>query len=381
MRGSLCLAALVALSGAWRSVGQEGKAFFRVVSPADTRIVGFGADGVLVWTNDVDVAEGTCTVQRAASLDGTTNWTDFVQHAVTGAVMSLRVFDPSAPSGMALIPAGSFSMGNCIQGEGHSDELPVHTVYVSAFYMDKTLVTKAKWDEVYLWAVASGYSFDLAGSGKAADNPVQSVNWYDCVKWCNARSKKEGRTPCYYTDAGLTKIYKTGSGSYSKVLPVYCKWSAAGYRLPTEAEWEKAARGGLSGRRFPWGDTISHALANYYASSWDWFDTTGYDGYHPVYMDGIQPYTSPVGAFAANGYGLHDMAGNVWEWCWDWYGSYPSESMNNPCGPLSGSARVVRGGRCDRGGPYCRCSSRGYITPEFAFKSMGFRAVLSPNQQ
>jgi len=237
----------------------------------------------------VDVAEGTCTVQRAASLDGTTNWTDFVQHAVTGAVMSLRVFDPSAPSGMALIPAGSFSMGNCIQGEGHSDELPVHTVYVSAFYMDKTLVTKAK--------------------------------------------------------------------------------------------WEKAARGGLSGRRFPWGDTISHALANYYASSWDWFDTTGYDGYHPVYMDGIQPYTSPVGAFAANGYGLHDMAGNVWEWCWDWYGSYPSESMNNPCGPLSGSARVVRGGRCDRGGPYCRCSSRSYITPEFAFKSMGFRAVLSPNQQ
>jgi formylglycine-generating enzyme required for sulfatase activity len=147
--------------------------------------------------------------------------------------------DAAAPSGMALIPAGSFTMGNCMSSsEGYSDELPLHTVYVSAFYMDKYLVTKS------LWAMAHGYTFDNAGSGKASTHPVHTIDWYDCVKWCNARSEKEGRVPAYYTDAGLSVRYRTG-----QVAP-YVKWST-GYRLPTEAEWEKAARGGLSGQRFP----------------------------------------------------------------------------------------------------------------------------------
>ena len=107
------------------------------------------------------------------------------------------------PAGMVLIPAGSFTMGNCMDpGEGYSDELPLHTVYVSAFYMDRYEVTKALWDEVKAWNGGNGYSYENAGSGKAANHPVQTVNWYDCVKWCNARSEKEGLTPCYYTEAG-----------------------------------------------------------------------------------------------------------------------------------------------------------------------------------
>lgn len=371
MRGLLRMSVFVVLAGAWWAAGQEGKAFFRVVSPTDTQIVGFGTDGFLVWTNGA--AGGTCTVQRATALNGSTNWTDFVQHAVTGAVMSLRVFDADAPSGMALIPAGSFAMGDNFT-EGYNCERPVHTVYVSAFYMDKYEVTKAKWDEVYAWAVANGYSFDYAGSGKAADHPVQTVNWYDCVKWCNARSEKEGRTPCY-TSGGAT--YK--AGQYDDIV---CIWSAAGYRLPTEAEWEKAARGGLSGRRFPWGDTIQHSLANYNSGSYS-YDTSPTHGYHPTYNDGAYPYTSPAGAFAANGYGLYDMLGNVWEWCWDLFGAYPSGSVNNPRGPSSGSMdRVFRGGGWSYPTDHCRTASRDIDYPWNSGEGdVGFRAVLASGQQ
>ena len=103
---------------------------------------------------------------------------------------------------MALIPAGSFTMGNCMNtNEGGADELPLHTVNVSAFYMDTNLVSYTLWSNVYQWATNHGYSFDNAGSGKAANHPVQTVNWYDVVKWCNARSEMEGLAPAYYTNA------------------------------------------------------------------------------------------------------------------------------------------------------------------------------------
>jgi formylglycine-generating enzyme required for sulfatase activity len=247
--------------------------------------------------------------------------------------------DAVAPSGMALIPAGSFTMGDSLDGDSYA--LPLHTVYVSAFYMDKYDVTKALWDTVYQWAIAHGYTFDNAGSGEASTHPVQTIDWYDCVKWCNARSEKEGRVPAYYTDAGLSVRYRTG-----QVAP-YVSWSS-GYRLPTEAEWEKAARGGFSGQRFPWGNTISWSQANYFAgplsAGGPGYDVNPTSGLNPAWTSGGYPYTTPVGSFAANGYGLYDMAGNVWQWCWDWYGSYSSGSQSDPRGPPSGSIRVYRGG-------------------------------------
>jgi formylglycine-generating enzyme required for sulfatase activity len=279
------------------------------------------------------------------------------------------------PSGMALIPAGSFSMGNCMSSsEGNSDELPLHTVYVSTFYMDKYEVTKALWDEVYNWAIAHGYTFDFTGSGKASAHPVQSVNWYDCVKWCNARSEKESRVPAYYTDAGLGVRYRSG-----QVAP-YVNWNG-GYRLPTEAEWEKATRGGTSGQRFPWGNTISWSQANYYADPSGYaYDVNPTSGYDPAFNDGVDPYTSPVGSFAANGYGLYDMEGNVWEWCWDWYASYSSSSQTDPCGPASGSSRVIRGG-CWYDLPFgCRAAGRWYSNSEYWGSDIGFRSVLPSGQ-
>jgi len=225
--------------------------------------------------------------------------------------------------------------------------------------MDATEVTKAKWDEVYTWAIAHGYSFDRAGSGKAANHPVHTVNWYDVVKWCNARSQKEGRPPVYTVNGA---VYKTGRSD------TVVQTSALGYRLPTDVEWEYAARGGLSGKRFPWGDTIQHARANYWSSSSYNYDTSPTRSYHPTYATGGMPYTSPVGSFAANGYGLYDMAGNVWEWCFDWYPGY------------EGSYRVVRGGGWNYYADFCRAAVRFDHWPDFADFYVGFRAVLPPGQ-
>ncbi len=283
--------------------------------------------------------------------------------------------DAVAPSGMALIPAGMFTMGDTLDGE--SDALPLHSVYVSAFYMDKYDVTKALWDSVYQWATNHGYSFDNPGSGKAANHPVQTIYWDDAVKWCNARSEKENKTPAYYTDAGLSVRYKTG-----QVAP-YVNWSV-GYRLPTEAEWEKAARGGASGQRFPWGNTITWSQANYYAyplSAGGYaYDVNPTEGFDPTFNDGVYPYTSPVGYFAPNGYGLYDMAGNVVQCCWDWYGLYSSGSQTDPRGPTTGSDRVLRGGYWGTVAFVCRSAVRGNNLYTDRSNGIGFRSVLPPGQ-
>jgi formylglycine-generating enzyme required for sulfatase activity len=287
--------------------------------------------------------------------------------------VSVTASDDTAPLGMVLIPAGSFVMGDTFS-EGDADECPTHTVYVSAFYMDKFEVTKALWDEVYQWAVNHSYSFDNAGLGKAANHPVQTVSWYDCVKWCNARSEMEGRVPAYYTDAGLSTRYRSGQAS------PYVNWNA-GYRLPTEAEWEKAARGGAAGQRFPWGNTITHSMANYYSYSIYTYDTSPTQGYHPSFQAGGIPYTSPVGDFSLNGYGLYDMAGNVWEWCWDWYSRsyYGSSPTSDPRGS-TGSARVNRGGAWFEDAFNSRAADRQGNSPSYRYSGLGFRSALASGQ-
>ena len=280
----------------------------------------------------------------------------------------LNIIPTSGPNSMALIPAGSFTMGDTLDGE--SDAIPV-SVSVSAFYMDVNLVQLSQWQSVYSYATSHGYAFDYAGSGKAANHPVQTVDWYDVVKWSNARSQQAGLTPVYYTDAGLTQVYTNGD-----VTP-YVNWSASGYRLPTEAEWEKAARGGLSGQRFPWGDTISESQANYYGDTTDFSYDLGPNGYNALFDTGASPDTSPVGSFAPNGYGLYDMAGNVFQWCWDWYGtSYAGGS--DPHGPASSpyGDRVLRGGNWYGYADDARCAFRYYGYPNYVYYPFnGFRCV------
>jgi formylglycine-generating enzyme required for sulfatase activity len=273
----------------------------------------------------------------------------------------------AVPTGFALIPAGAFTMGNSVLADADISDAPTRTVILDAFYMAKYELTKAEWNEVRTWGLSNGYTDLVAGAGKANNHPVQGITWYQFVKWCNARSQKEGLTPVYYTNNAQTTVYKTGNVN---VTNAQVKWTANGYRLPTEAEWEKAARGGLKSKRFPWGDTISHNQSNYYAYDLYDYDLSGnVNNFHPKFAVGSAPYTSPVGSFKANDYGLYDITGNVWEWCWDWYGAYTPGSQTNPLGANSGSKRIIRGGSWDRGPGACRIAKRFNSNPSSTIDS------------
>jgi formylglycine-generating enzyme required for sulfatase activity len=343
--------------------------------------VAVSADGCATWNVPVFTVQGAVGPGVTPGTDRYIQWnagTDWPGQFNSQCKLRITADDgtaPSAPSGMVYIPGGAFRMGDTLN-DGNTAELPVHSVFISSFFMDRYLVTRELWVTVDSYALSAGYGFDNGGSYKAASHPVQTINWYDAVKWCNARSQRDGLTPYYYTDAGLTTVYKAG-----QIAP-YVNTSASGYRLPTEAEWEKAARGGLSGLRFPWGNTISESQANYYGNTSAYSYDLGPNGYNSIgSIGGTSPATSPVGSFAANGYGLYDMAGNVLEWCWDWYdqnwyGNYQA-TMDDPRGPASGTYRLLRGGIWNYNASRLRCASRdGYYTPSSANAyGFGFRCV------
>jgi sulfatase modifying factor 1 len=357
---------------------QGDQLFFRISGPVAVTFMTCSAEGYVTWTNATTNA--TLTIQ-ARSVLGTSDWRDYVQVPVTNAITAHRLFDPNPPTGMVFIPAGSFKMGDILQDMVVDDtplnERPVHDVFVSAFHMDRYEVTKALWDEVRKWGISHGYNFTSAGSANNTNHPVHTVNWYDVVKWCNARSEKEGLMPAYYTDARQTNVYRTG---WIDLLNDSVKWDA-GYRLPTEAEWEKAARGGGVEHRFPWTDmdTISHSRANYYATNRYAYDSSPTWGYHPTFAEGTAR-TSPVGSFAPNGYGLYDMAGNVWERCWDWFDQnyYSSSAAIDPRGslvPVPFGLRTIRGGAWSVRAYQMRCSYRGNAPANTGSAGNGFRCV------
>jgi formylglycine-generating enzyme len=298
------------------------------------------------------------------------------------------------PEDMVLIPAGTFQMGDSL-GEGWSDELPVHTIILSSFYMSKYETTNAQYCQFLnsflqqglitvtngvVYKAGSGTSFPYCdtstqsgisqisfsnntfsvrtkGGRSMANDPMVQVSWYGSVAYCNWRSQQEGLQPCY------------------DLSTWNCDFSRNGYHLPTEAQWEYAARGGLSGKRFPWGDTITHLQANYWSRSFLSYDVSPTRGLHPTWNDGIYPCTSSVGSFAPNGYGLYDMAGNVLEWCNDWYfdAYYSSSPQANPAGPTTGGSRVLRGGSWNHDASYCRAALRFPNSPNGRGDNGGFR--------
>jgi sulfatase modifying factor 1 len=222
--------------------------------------------------------------------------------------------EPIVPE-MVLVEAGSLQMGST---EGLEDEQPVHTVHITRpFYIAKYAVTFEEYDRFCDDTIGIPKPQDSWGRGT---RPVSGVNWYDAVKYCNWLSEKEGLTPCYNLKGKLTE----------------CDFSTDGYRLPTEAEWEYAARGGHKSQGYE------------YAGSNNVDDVGWYEG-----NSGGQ--THPVGQKQPNELGLYDISGNMWEWCWDWYGKdyYASSPSTDPIGPSSGTgAYIADADRARRGGSY-----------------------------
>ncbi len=232
---------------------------------------------------------------------------------------------------MIFVQGGAFNMGS---EEYYKNEKPVHEVTLTgSFYIGKYPVTQKEWKKV----MGSNPSYF-----KGNNQPVESVSWYDAVEFCNKKSEMEGLEKCY-----------SGSGKNIK-----CDFSKNGYRLPTEAEWEYAARGGIescnSNYRFAGSNNIDEVA---------WYDDNS--------------GTHPVGKKKPNELGIYDMSGNVLEWCHDWYDSdyYEDSPEDNPTVPNSGSFRVLRGGFWGFGADNCRVADRGGSGPGGSGRGIGFRLL------
>jgi formylglycine-generating enzyme required for sulfatase activity len=220
-------------------------------------------------------------------------------------------------------------------GAGRNGGKIMHRVTLDSFYISPVEVTQGEWEKV-MGNRPSERIGTLA--------PVNFVNWYEAAEYCNRRSRKEGLTPCY-----------SGSGEQ-----IVCNFDADGYRLPTEAEWEFASRGGIKSRHFKYSGS-NHA------------DEVA------LYSDNLLVYFEPVGQRKPNELGIYDMSGNMAEWCWDWYDCdyYRVSPAKNPRGPLSGVRRVIRGGGWAFSEEYLRTSSRFYEVPYRKSSRISFRVVRS----
>ena len=252
----------------------------------------------------------------------------------------------SKKTGMVFIKGGTFEMGDMF-AEGEKNELPIHTVIVNDFYMGKCEVTQKEWMQII-------GKDNNPSERKGELLPVEVVTWYDAVNFCNRKSKKEGLELCYTIDG----------------KNVSCNFDANGYRLPTEAEWEYAAREGGKKVRFGNGKNIADPAEINFESSLQYKKDYSIAG-------NFRERIIEVGSFAPNSLGLYDMSGNVWEWIWDNYYSdyYKVSSIDNPKGSPNGSKGILRGGSFDSLPQYLRVTYRYILGAGSSDGSLGFRYV------
>ncbi|MDR2869166.1 MAG: formylglycine-generating enzyme family protein [Deferribacteraceae bacterium] len=215
---------------------------------------------------------------------------------------------------------------------GDDDEKPPHKVTVSSFHIGKYEVTQREWTAIM---------GNNPSNFKGEELPVEQVSWLDVIEYCNKRSLAEGLTPVY-----------SGRGN-----DITADWSANGYRLPTEAEWEYAAGGGNKSQ-----------LAMTYSGSNN-VDAVGW------YSGNSGNRTHTIASKQANELGIYDMSGNIWEWVWDWYGEYSGREQVDPVGPVSGDYRVFRGGSWYNDATILRSADRDGYDPSLRYYALGFRVV------
>jgi formylglycine-generating enzyme required for sulfatase activity len=262
---------------------------------------------------------------------------------------------------MVLVKGGTFFMGT---KDGMPFEAPVHEVRLNPFWMDEHEVTVAEFSK---FVAATGYQTDAEKFGWSGVFNLKSGKW-----------EKADRVDWRHPDGATSQpqISEPACQVSWRDAAAYAEW--AGKRLPTEAEWEYAARGGLAGKTYAWGDELrpgGHPVANWW------------QGYFPdqnTREDGFIG-RAPVKSFPPNGYGLYEMAGNVWEWCADWYEDdyYLHATHDNPTGPPISKERVIRGGSWMCAENFCtnyRVAARSHATPDSALNNLGFRCVRDANK-
>ena len=257
---------------------------------------------------------------------------------------------------MKWMDAGSFTMGTPDTEKGrYDDEGPQHTVTLSAFWMGATEVTQGQYQSI---TGQNPSHFSSCGSSC----PVEQVSWCDAVAFCNRLSQQEGLTPAYQLPAGFA-LGMDRETCNTRAKEVKRQRGADGYRLPTEAEWEYATRAGTATPY--WSGSQESDLARV-----EWYDGNSGGHTHPVKGKGQDKGASP--------WGLYDVHGNVWEWVWDRYGSYPSGGAVDPAGPSSGSLRVIRGGCYSLSASWARSGCRDSWNPGNRNRNLGFRLARSP---
>ena len=267
--------------------------------------------------------------------------------AITVTLVPGLSMSPTMTTGMVSIPGGTFQMGGTL----YISEQPVHSVKVSAFYMDATDVTQGSFQQLM--------GFNPSSCAGDSMRPVEMVTWFDAVLYCNTRSKHEGKDTVYlYSSLTRDSIWCT------ELADVTADFSRSGYRLPTEAEWEYACRAG-STTDYYWGRNYPPTTTA---------DTLAIDS-NAVWWNNSLNCTQPVASKKPNAWGLYDMSGNVFQWCNDWYDSYRSSSEPNPVGPSSGSYRVLRGGSWRHHDIPLRSAYRNNNYPGDRYLYTGFRCV------